>query len=285
MSGRCVPPVNGSLTTQISPGCGSRARTAATASGIAPRWTGMCSAWAIIRPLLVEERGRAVAPLLDVGREGGADERGAHLLGDGAQRAPRTWSSNSHSLVSRMCGSIPSPHPPGGIQHVAPSSSSVCGPSTRSGSPGGRRARAPGAVRRPHGHELDRAAAVGVAVALLVRAWKRSASVGPERDRQLERLARGSADPPRPRRAARPPPRAGTRTRVTASRRSSLATSPSAESTPAAPGTSTVSDPELLRERARVQRPGAAERDEREVGAGRGRARRRRPAAREASPR
>ena len=31
-------------------GRGSRARTAATASGIAPRWTGMCSAWAIMRP-------------------------------------------------------------------------------------------------------------------------------------------------------------------------------------------------------------------------------------------
>ncbi len=50
MSGRWVPPVNGSLTAKTSPGAGSRAITAATASGIAPRCTGMCSAWAIIRP-------------------------------------------------------------------------------------------------------------------------------------------------------------------------------------------------------------------------------------------
>ncbi len=35
----------------------------------------------------VEERGRAVAALLDVGGEGRADEGGAHLLGDGTQGA------------------------------------------------------------------------------------------------------------------------------------------------------------------------------------------------------
>ena len=50
MSGRWVPPVNGSLITNSSPGRGSSSRTAATASGIAPRWTGMCSACAIMRP-------------------------------------------------------------------------------------------------------------------------------------------------------------------------------------------------------------------------------------------
>ena len=44
MSGRCVPPANGSFRIQASPGAGSCARTAATASGSAPRWTGMCSA-------------------------------------------------------------------------------------------------------------------------------------------------------------------------------------------------------------------------------------------------
>ena len=35
----------------------------------------------------VEERGRAVAALLDVGGEGRADEGGAHLLGDGTKGA------------------------------------------------------------------------------------------------------------------------------------------------------------------------------------------------------
>ena len=44
MSGRWVPPRNGSLRIQDSPGRWSRSRTAATASGIDPRWTGMCSA-------------------------------------------------------------------------------------------------------------------------------------------------------------------------------------------------------------------------------------------------
>jgi hypothetical protein len=44
MSGRWVPPRNGSLRIQDSPGRWSSSRTAATASGIDPRWTGMCSA-------------------------------------------------------------------------------------------------------------------------------------------------------------------------------------------------------------------------------------------------
>src|SRR2546426_485587 len=50
ISGRCVPPVYGSLIAHTSPGAGSCLITAATASGIAPRWTGMCSACAIILP-------------------------------------------------------------------------------------------------------------------------------------------------------------------------------------------------------------------------------------------
>ena len=50
MSGRWVPPEYGSLMANTSPGSGSRVMMAATASGIAPRWTGMCSAWATILP-------------------------------------------------------------------------------------------------------------------------------------------------------------------------------------------------------------------------------------------
>src|SRR4051795_7022445 len=50
MSGRCVPPRYGSLRIHTSPARGSRSITAATDSGIAPRWTGMCSAWATMRP-------------------------------------------------------------------------------------------------------------------------------------------------------------------------------------------------------------------------------------------
>jgi hypothetical protein len=44
MSGRCVPPANGSLRTHGVPSEWSSSFTAATASGIAPRCTGMCSA-------------------------------------------------------------------------------------------------------------------------------------------------------------------------------------------------------------------------------------------------
>ena len=135
MSGRCVPPVNGSLRIQTSPGLRVALRcTAATASGIAPRCTGMCSAWATIRPVAVEERRRAVAPLLDVGREGGADQRRAHLLGDRAQRAADHLELDVHARVRArsvpVASVVPRPpvgHPAGGARRARPPP----GPSTR----------------------------------------------------------------------------------------------------------------------------------------------------------
>ena len=52
MSGRCVPPRNGSFSVSTSPGeNGARSITARTAAGIAPRCTGMCAACATICPL------------------------------------------------------------------------------------------------------------------------------------------------------------------------------------------------------------------------------------------
>ncbi len=48
----------------------------------------------------VEERGRAVAALLDVGGEGRADEGGAHLLGDGAERAAKYLELDVHAFVT-----------------------------------------------------------------------------------------------------------------------------------------------------------------------------------------
>ena len=50
MSGRWVPPANGSLRTHARSGAWSSPTTAATAAGIAPRWTGMCSACMTISP-------------------------------------------------------------------------------------------------------------------------------------------------------------------------------------------------------------------------------------------
>ena len=49
---------------------------------------------------LVEERGRAVAPLLDVGREGRADEDGAHLLRRRPQRGTDHLELNFHASVT-----------------------------------------------------------------------------------------------------------------------------------------------------------------------------------------
>ncbi len=51
-------------------------------------------------PAVVEERGRAVAPLLDVRRERGADEHGAHLLGDRAERRADDLELNWHKVFS-----------------------------------------------------------------------------------------------------------------------------------------------------------------------------------------
>ena len=50
--------------------------------------------------LRVEERGRAVAPLLDVGREGRPDEHGAHLLRRGPQTGSDHLQLNFHAFVT-----------------------------------------------------------------------------------------------------------------------------------------------------------------------------------------
>ena len=97
-SGRCVPPENGSLRMNMSPGRGSRSITAATETGIAPRCTGMCSACATMRPSASNSAGRAVAALLDVRREGAADEHDAHLLRDTGEGAVITESVTGSSI-------------------------------------------------------------------------------------------------------------------------------------------------------------------------------------------
>jgi hypothetical protein len=52
--------------------------------------------------LLVEERRRAVSPLLDVRRERGADEHGAHLLGDRAQARADDLQLDVHSATQSV---------------------------------------------------------------------------------------------------------------------------------------------------------------------------------------
>jgi hypothetical protein len=78
----------------------------------------------------VEERGRAVAPFLDVRGERGADERGAHLLRDRPESAAENLELNVHARVSLHVEPSLTPTHPGGSQQVDPSSSSTRGPDT-----------------------------------------------------------------------------------------------------------------------------------------------------------
>ena len=78
----------------------------------------------------VEERRRTVAPLLDVGREGRADEHRAHLLGDRAEQAAENLELDRHDRVSLSMRPSLTPTHPGGTQHVEPGSSTTAGPET-----------------------------------------------------------------------------------------------------------------------------------------------------------
>ena len=159
---------------------------------------------------LVEERGRAVAPLLDVRRERGADEGGAHLLGDRAQRAADDLELNVHARRDLQASPSLAPTHPRGSQQVAPSSSSTCGPDTSAGHPAPAGGRAADDVGGAHGDELDRARPVGVAVPLLVRAVERLGDVAAERHGQLERLAARSGRSASPSAGSSPASASGT---------------------------------------------------------------------------
>ena len=86
MSGRCVPPANGSFRIQASPGAG--VVRAYRGDGVGKRAEVDRDVLGLRDhpPARVEEGGRAVAPLLDVRGEGGADEGRAHLVRDRAER-------------------------------------------------------------------------------------------------------------------------------------------------------------------------------------------------------
>ena len=146
----------------------------------------------------VEEGGRAVAPLLDVRRERGADEHGAHLLRDRAERAADDLELDVHGLVTALVSvsvldpSLTPTHP-GAIQHVAPSSSTRAGPlDARRGRAGGGSSSGPG----PHlggadRDELDRRArGPRSRSAPRARGGTRSARSPPSGTVELERLAR-----------------------------------------------------------------------------------------------
>ena len=212
MSGRCVPPAKGSFSAHTSPGAGSWRMTAATASGIAPRWTGMCSACDDHAATVVEQRGRAVATLLDVRRERGADEHRAHLLRDRAQRAADhlqlDGDHRTRSRTSVPCASV-SPAQPSGTQQVAPSSTTSSGPDTRRRSAARSSRAGPGAdIGRAHRDELNDAPAVGVPVALLVHPVEALVELRPRAAPTARTTGRGSEG------SLRPPPEARRRRRA-----------------------------------------------------------------------
>src|SRR5579884_126414 len=206
MSGRCVPPVYGSFSAHTSPGARSSCLAAATASGIAPRWTGMCSACAIIRPpsskSAVEQSRRSLmfaekAERIRTTPISSAIDRSA---------APSTCSSTGMECPAFFTkssptrehpeGTIPNPLPPGGKPDRRP----VQFDRGRAGRGLPRQVRTRRRrtwqlelrprddVRCVDRDELDLPLRLGVAVALLVRSVERGAEVRLQRHAQLERL-------------------------------------------------------------------------------------------------
>src|SRR5580765_7548154 len=92
----------------------------------------------------VEERGRAVAPLFDVGGESGANQHRAHLLRDRAQETADDLELDRHCLVSRSMRPSLTPTHPGASQQVAPGSATSEGPATLVCSVRGRSRSGPG---------------------------------------------------------------------------------------------------------------------------------------------
>ena len=190
-----------------------------------------------------------------------------------------------HSRVTTQLGPSLAPSHPGGIQRVEPSSSTKAGPDELLWLAARQlQLRAGYDLGGADGDELDLPPAVGVAVALLVRAVEALGQVAAERHGQLERLAAvaevGLALPA----AARPPRRAAGRgrRRGRAARRPRRARAPRERRPPPA----RARPPSRAPRRARTRGAGRRRRRRRaRTRAGRVPARPRRRAARAASPR
>ena len=125
MSGRCVPPAYGSLRMKTSSGPGSQRDDGGDRGGHRAEVDGDVLGLGDHPAAGVEDRRRAVAPLLDVGREGRADQRRAHLLGDRAKGVADHLQPDVHVRVTTSEPSRHPPRQPGGIQAVEPSSSTL----------------------------------------------------------------------------------------------------------------------------------------------------------------
>ena len=202
-------------------------------------------------PAGIEDGRRAVAPLLDVGGVGRADERGAHLLGDAAE------GGGEHLEAGRVDHRAILHEPSGRRRAVHPSPTHIVAPSSAHRRRAAHRRRPRGSrqlerragrhPRHAHAHDLDLAVRVGEPEPLAV------AGVEPlARGSHAARPARSARGPGPGSEARTRPPRgsspaasrraAASRSRPTSVRRSPTAI-PSAERTPPAAGTTTARIP------------------------------------------
>ena len=210
MSGRCVPPANGSLRIHDHGRPGRRGRVPGRRrpAGIAPRCTGMCSACITISPVGVEQRGGAVAALLDVRRVRRAHEHGAHLLAGGAQRADhdlqrdRVQAAHPVALQHQRARGVRRAAPAVGTSRWPRAVRRPRGRGPAAHSPPDVHRRAGLGVADAHGDDLDLRILVAEAVALLVRGLERLATSpgsGRSRGRSARGTGRGSGRHRRPR--------------------------------------------------------------------------------------
>ena len=194
ISGRWVPPVYGSFSAHTSPSAGLRSITAATASGIAPRCTGMCSAWTTMRPAAsnsaVEQSRRSLM----------LEENAARIstapISSAIARSALPVTCSSTGTIAPVTAAAPAraSRVHRSLRTIRPAPSTSPRPARRG--PARRRSVRPPATRcsrrrrndldRTHGHELDLARPVGVAVALLVRTMEALLELVAQRNRELE---------------------------------------------------------------------------------------------------
>ena len=236
-----------------------------------------------------EQRGRAVGPLLDVRAERGAAQHRAHLLGDAGeprdQDLERRRIEHAHRRLQAPVDRRP--RQPSGT-HTVQSGSAMhrrARPRRRRSTAGsaGRRRAAPGVARTgPQRDHLDRRVGAGVAVAAPCSSWKSSTDAHGElvalaRVAAVERRRRRHASPAhRPLGAPGPPARAsavvepvgavaGRRPRAHQVALTGAHEQPDRRQHAGARRHDHRGHAQRVGERARVQRPGAAEGDQREA--------------------
>ena len=174
----------------VSPGSSPRRIAAATASGIAPRCTGMCSACAIIRPAssntAVEQSRRSLMLAENAERISTAPISSATARSELPITCSSTFIASAPACRRRSSRRASRPAPSTSRRPARPPTGPLT--SRRTPPPDGD-VWAGDDLGGPHRDELDLARLVGVAVPLLVRTMERLRELRLERNGQLERLA------------------------------------------------------------------------------------------------